>query len=208
MPQLFRRGSEPFVALPPRRIPERCFAITILRCATQCHCKSNLLDSLAVLCLSAACQSKACVTTPLPIVSSVCFAAANPCFASPLPRQAHPLHRLTLRFPCKHSVSMPPRSQPILCLCLAVHFAAAPLRIAAYLYSAVATHCIPMPLPTLRCTTKPLLCGTVNATPLRLIALLCYSVALPFHARPRVSMPLPVIARPSSALAFTRALRR
>ena len=46
----------------------------------------KLCPSKSLLSTSAACQSKACVTTPLPIVSSVCFAAANPCFASPLPR--------------------------------------------------------------------------------------------------------------------------
>ena len=41
----------------------------------------------------------------------------------------------------------------------------------------VAKHCIPKPLLTLHCTTK-----------------LCHAVALPFNARPRVSMPSPVTA--------------
>ena len=57
-----RRGSEPFAALPPQRIAKPSITLPLLSQAIHCLCRTK--HSFAF-----ACQSKACVTTPLPILA-------------------------------------------------------------------------------------------------------------------------------------------
>lgn len=97
-------------------------------------CRSVPISALA-------CQSKARVTTPLPIL-----ALLRLCLASP----GRAVHRHRVAYPClsvaniaSHAAAKPAYSLP--------------LRSTSNLYSAVATNCIPKPLLTQHCTTKPLL---------------------------------------------------
>lgn len=168
--------SEPFAALPPLRIAELYIAFAMPINAHLCPCLSKQ--------------------------SARYYAVANPCFTSPLPRNlclalalqnfaklcdTLPLRRFSLQF---HSIATPRLSVAN----IASHAAAKPdcalpLRGTSNLYSAVATNCIPKPLRTQHCPTKPLLCGAVNATPSLRFA--HHAVAVRCLSSPLAIMPLP-----------------
>lgn len=129
--------SEPFAALPPLRIAELYIAFAMPINAHLCPCLSKQ--------------------------SARYYAVANPCFTSPLPRDlclTLPLPRQSRPRRAAHS---PRVAYPSLSVAnIASHAAAKPyyslpLRSTSNLYSAFATNCIPKPLRTQHCNTKPLL---------------------------------------------------
>lgn len=159
-----------------------------------------------------ACRSKARVTTPLPILALLRPFVATLCFA------------LSFRDVVLHCLRY-----AILCLCVASHSnsiawprhsvaniashsaakpdCALPLRSTSNLYSAVATNCIPKPLRTQHCPTKPLL---RYAAPSHALATLCRTMPLPniainaaaIRARHGATPPLRFVALPCHCVAW------
>lgn len=127
----------PCRARPCPRCSSHSFSVAAPSPSQPCHRDAFPSFTLPLPCRSLpisalACQSKACVTTPLPFVSSVCFAAANPCFASPLPCPPRPsVHILRVAYPslsvaniashapAKPVYSLPLRSVSKLCCAIA-----------------------------------------------------------------------------------------
>ena len=140
---------------------------------------------IAGLYIAFACRSKARVTTPLPRIAyqSLCYAEQS------MPRHRYALPHIAVAVQC---LSSPIGAMPLPRETMRFH--AYPLLLCAFRgfsSALVAYRC-------LRCESCCPRCGSLH----------CFAFPLLCRSEPRAATPLPVVARPSRALALNRALRR